>query len=118
MELGLLCTDEDDIGEFNEMYGPVLARCERDHGGFKKVMWCGIRKEFNCKVTSTWSTCGREREREKEREGKERPFTHQQFGKQRERRAHCRAKVEVGQGSHLQRCQNMEILGTTKQFVL
>ena len=44
--------------------------CENDHGGFKKLMWYGIMKEFNCKVTSTWSNGGRE---------KEMVFTHQEF---------------------------------------
>ena len=35
VELVLLCTDEDDIGEFNEMYGPLCWQgCERDRGGF------------------------------------------------------------------------------------
>ena len=72
VELGLLCTDEDDIGEFNEMHGPLCWQgCERDHGGFKKLMWYGITKESNCKVTSTWSDCGRE---------KEMAFTHPQLG--------------------------------------
>ena len=58
VELGLLCTDEDDIGEFNEMCGPLCWQgCENDHGGFKKLMWYGIMKEFHCKVTSTWFKC-------------------------------------------------------------
>ena len=79
VELGLLCTDEDDIGEFKEMYGPLCWQgCERDHGVFRKLIWCGIMKEFNCKV-STWSKCGRETET---------AFTHQQFGeKGKERKA-------------------------------
>ena len=62
VELGMLCTDEDDIGELNEMYGPLCwQECENDHGGFKKLMWYGIMKEFNCKVTSRWSNCGHEK---------------------------------------------------------
>ena len=67
-----MCTDEDDIGEFNEMRGPLCWQgCERDHGGFKKLLWYGILKEFNCKVTCTWSDCGWE---------KEVAFTQKQFG--------------------------------------
>ena len=59
VELGSLCTDEADIGEFHEMYGLLCWQgCERDHSGFKKLMWYGIMKEFNCNVTSTWSKCG------------------------------------------------------------
>ena len=34
-------------------------------------MWYGLTKEFNCKVTSTWSNCGREEEM---------AFTREQFG--------------------------------------
>ena len=34
-------------------------------------MWCGMVKEFNCKDTSSWSSCGREREM---------AFTHRRFG--------------------------------------
>ena len=60
-----------DIGEFNEMYGPLCWQgCDREHGGLKKLMWYGIMKEFNCKVTSKWSNCGREKEMD---------FTHQQY---------------------------------------
>ena len=36
----------------------MLAR-DKDPGGFKKWMFYGIMKEFNCKATSTWSKCGR-----------------------------------------------------------
>ena len=40
VKLGLMCTDEDDIEELNEMYGPSCWQgCENDHGGFKKLMW-------------------------------------------------------------------------------
>ena len=38
-ELGLLCTDDDDIEELNEMFGPLCWEgCENDQGGFKKLM--------------------------------------------------------------------------------
>ena len=50
-----MCTDEEDIEELNGMY------CENDHGGFKKLMWYVIVEEINCKASSTWSKCGRER---------------------------------------------------------
>ena len=96
VELGLLCTDEDD-----EMYGLLCWQGgENDHGGFKKLIWYGIMKEFNCKVTSTWSNCGRE---------KGLAFTHQQFG---EKGKEIIAQLDyiVGRGLHLQRCQNMGFL--------
>ena len=61
--LGLMCTDEKDIEELNEMYGLLFWQgYEKDPGGFKKLMWYGIMKEFNCKATSTWSRCGRAKE--------------------------------------------------------
>ena len=64
VELRLRCTDDDDIEEINEMYGPLYRQgCENDQGRFKKLMWYGIMKKFNCKATSTWSKCGRAREK-------------------------------------------------------
>ena len=46
VELGPLCTDEDDNHELNEMCGLLCWQgCERDHGGFKELMWYGIKKE-------------------------------------------------------------------------
>ena len=60
VEVGMLCTDEKDIKELNEMYGPLCWQgYDKDPGGFKKLMWYGIVKEFNSKATSTWSQCGR-----------------------------------------------------------
>ena len=54
------------------MYGPLYWQgCDNDHGGFKKLMWYGIMKEFNCKASSTWSKGVRERET---------AFTHRQLG--------------------------------------
>ena len=53
----------------------VLARVRKDHGGFKKLMWYGIMKEFNCTATSTRSKCGRH---------KETAFTHRQLGERRQ----------------------------------
>ena len=53
-------TDEDDNQELNEMYGPLCWQgCGDDQGRFKMLRWYGIMKEFSCKVTSTWSSCGR-----------------------------------------------------------
>ena len=76
VELGMMCTDEKDIEEFNEMCGPVCWQgYDQDPEGFKKLMWYGIRKEFNCKAPSTWSKCER---------AKETPFTHRQFGDRRQ----------------------------------
>ena len=63
VELGLLCTDEDEVEELNEMKSPLCWQgCDTDQGGFKKLMWYEIMKEFNCRVTSSWSSCDREKE--------------------------------------------------------
>ena len=90
VELGLLCTDED-IEELNELYGPLCWQgCENDHGGFKRLMWCGIMKEFNCKAASS----GRESAREKGLREK---------GKRRKGTAlHYRTQVEMGRYFDLQ----------------
>ena len=64
VELELMCTDEEDIEELNEVHGLLCWQgYENDHGGCKKLMWYGIMKEFNCKATSTWFKCGREKKR-------------------------------------------------------
>ena len=63
VELGMMCRDEKDIEELNEMYRPLCwYGYNHDPGGFKELMWYGIMKEFNCKATSTWSKCGRAKE--------------------------------------------------------
>ena len=55
VELGLLCTDDDDADEINEMYGPLCWQYyDNDAGGHKKMSWYEIMKEFNCRVSSTW----------------------------------------------------------------
>ena len=73
VELGFLCTDDDDVEELDEMYGPLCWQgCDTDQGGFKKLMRYEIMKEFNCKVTSTWSSWDNEREM---------AFTDREFGK-------------------------------------
>ena len=42
-----MCTDEKDIEEQNEMYGPLCWQgYVKDPGGWK-LMWYGIMKEFN-----------------------------------------------------------------------
>ena len=77
-ELGLRSTDDDDVEEPNEMYGPPCWRgCDTVRGGFKKLMWNEIMKEVNCKVTSTWLSCGGEREM---------AFAHRQFRKDGKRK--------------------------------
>ena len=54
VELGMICTGENDIEELNEIYGPLCwQRYDRDPGGYKKIMWYSIMKEFDCKVSST-----------------------------------------------------------------
>ena len=67
VELVLTCTDEKDEEELTKMYGPLCwQRYDKDPDDFKKTMWYGIMKEFGCKVSSTWSVCGKMEE----------PFTH------------------------------------------
>ena len=35
-----MCTDEKDIEELNEMYGPLCWQIyDHDPGGYKKIMW-------------------------------------------------------------------------------
>ena len=47
----MICVDEKDIEELNEMYGPFCWQgYDKDPGGFKKMMWYGIMKEFICKA--------------------------------------------------------------------
>ena len=63
MDLGLLCTCDDDVQDFREMYGPqCLLGGEADPGSVKKLMWY-VMEEFNCEVVSLWSSCGERRER-------------------------------------------------------
>ena len=62
VELWLMCTDEKDIEELTKMYGALCWQgYVKDPGGFKKS-WYGIMKEFDCKGSSTWSVCEREKE--------------------------------------------------------
>ena len=59
VDLGMMCTDEKDIGELQEMCGPLCWQgYNKDPGGFKKLMWYGIMKEFHYKAMSTLSRCG------------------------------------------------------------
>ena len=54
----MMCTDEKDLEELNEMYGPLgWQGYDKDPGASEELMWYGIQKEFN-KATSTWSKCG------------------------------------------------------------
>ena len=63
VELGMMCTDEDDIEELNEIYGSLCWQGHKhDPGGHQKFMWYSIMKEFKCKKSSTWSSY-KERER-------------------------------------------------------
>ena len=58
VELGSLCTDENDEEELTKMYGPLCWQGhDKDPGCFKKIMGYGIMKEFDCQVSSTWSVC-------------------------------------------------------------
>ena len=45
------------------MYGPLRWQgCDDDQGGFERLMWYEIMKEFSSKATSTWSDCDDDRE--------------------------------------------------------
>ena len=58
-----------------KLYGPLCWQgCDKDLGGFKKFMWYGIMKEFGCKVSCTWSACGKVRAE---------AFAHRHLGKDR-----------------------------------
>ena len=58
--LGMMCTDENDIEDLNDMYGPLCWQgYDRDPGGFKNLMWYGNMKEFNCKATDWRTTSAR-----------------------------------------------------------
>ena len=57
-----MCIDEKDNEELTKLYGPsCLQRYDKDPGGFKKIMWYGIMKELDCKVSLTWSVFGKGR---------------------------------------------------------
>ena len=59
----MMCTDENDNDELTGMYSPLCWQgYAKDPVGFKILMWYGIMQKFDCKASSTWSVCGRERE--------------------------------------------------------
>ena len=79
VELGLMCTNENEEEELTKLYGPQCWQgYDKDPGGFKKIMWYGIMKEFDCKVSSAWSVCGKVRAE---------AFTHRHLGERQEGRA-------------------------------
>ena len=62
VELGLMCTNENEQEELTKLCGPLrLQGYDKDLAGFKKKYVYGIMKEFDCKVSSTWSACGKVR---------------------------------------------------------
>ena len=75
VELGLMCTNENEEDELTKLYGPLCWQgYDKGTGGFKKIMWCGIMKESDCKVSSSWSVCGKVRAE---------ALTHRHLGKDR-----------------------------------
>ena len=84
------------------MYGALLARVRKRSWRFQEADEYGIVKEFNCRVTSTWSNCGRE---------KETAFTHQQFGKKEKKELH---KTRLA-STTMSKCGT---LGTTTRITL
>ena len=50
IESGLMCTDENDHEELTKLYLPLWWQgYDKDPGGFKKIIWHGIMREFDCK---------------------------------------------------------------------
>ena len=50
-----MCTNENEEEELVKVYGPSCWQgYDKDPGGFKKIMWYGIMREFDCKVSSSW----------------------------------------------------------------
>ena len=100
VELGLMCADENDNEERTKMYGPLCWQGhDKDPGGFLKIMWYGIMKEFYCKVSSTRSVCGKVRAE---------TFRHRHFRPRQERRnfaagSHDRAHEKKRRKPHPQR---------------
>ena len=73
IELGLLCTGNEEDEDLSDMYGPQCWQVFRaDPGGIKKMMWYSNMKEFDIRAISTWSSCD-------DWEGM--AFTHKQWGK-------------------------------------
>ena len=86
VELMMLCTDENDIEELNEKYGPLCWQgYDHNPGGYRKIMWYSIMKEFNCKVSSTWSDDDR---------SKDAAFTHRKHGDRGQEKV---SQLELGQ---------------------
>ena len=72
IELGVLCTGNVEDEELGGMYGPQCWQgYGADPGGFKKMMWYSVMKEFDCRPISTWSSCD---------DRNEMAFTHRQSG--------------------------------------
>ena len=76
VDLGLMCTDENEEEELTKLCGPFCWQgyYDKDPGGSQKIWWYGIMKEFDCEVPSTWSACGTVRAE---------AFTHRHLGKDR-----------------------------------
>ena len=57
------------------MYDPLCWQgYDKDPGGFKTTMWYEIMLQFDCKVSSTWSVCGK---------GRAEAFTHRHLNQDR-----------------------------------
>ena len=69
VEVGMMCTNENDIEEPTGMYGPLCWHGhDKNPGGLKKMMRHGIRKEFNCKPLPR-GPCTEEKEKMPSRTG-------------------------------------------------
>ena len=107
VELGMMCTDESDNEKLNEMYGPLCwHEFKHDPGHYKLIMWYSIMKEFNCKVSSTWSRA----------KVKEEAFTHRQQGDAEKKKEiatglHYRTNGRKRHNFYMQRAQGVGYMG-------
>ena len=63
VELGMICTDENDIEELVGICGPMCGQGhDKNPGGLKNMLLYEIMNELNCKASSTWSVCSKGRE--------------------------------------------------------
>ena len=57
-----MCTDENDEEELTKMCVPCVGKGTTNQAASRTRCGSGFMKEFDCKIPSTWSVCGRKRE--------------------------------------------------------
>ena len=107
IELGLLCAGNEEDEELCGMYGPLCWQgYGTDTGGFKKMLWYNIIKEYHCKAISMWLSLD---------ERKDMAFTHKQWGKNgRTSQLDCilGSKADSGVTYILQWCHALQYVGS------